>query len=251
MRNADWTTSVSVLDRVTAIFEAFDEHGEGLGVSELARRANLPKSTVSRIAADLVGQRFLDRDDGKLYLGIRLFELGLTVSKPRKLREAALPLMNELRMATGRSVQLAVLEQTDVVLVAVIRGKRALTTLGPVGSRRPAHSTAAGKALLAFSAREVVEDVVHGGLERLTANTICEPAKLAGELTTIRKTRIAIEREECASDLVSVASPVLGYGTTPVAAIAVAGCADEMNIDHLAPTVRAAAVALSHRIGNG
>ena len=71
MRTADWTDSVSVLDRVTAVFEAFGEHDEGLGVSELARRANLPKSTVSRIVADLVGQRFLERDGDKLYLGVR------------------------------------------------------------------------------------------------------------------------------------------------------------------------------------
>ena len=80
MRTADWTESVSVLDRVTAVFEAFGEHDEGLGVSELARRANLPKSTVSRIAADLVEQRFLDRDGDMLYLGVRLFELGQTVA---------------------------------------------------------------------------------------------------------------------------------------------------------------------------
>ena len=62
MRTANWTDSVSVLDRVTAVFDAFGDDDHGLGVSELARRANLPKSTVSRIAADLVAQRFLDRD---------------------------------------------------------------------------------------------------------------------------------------------------------------------------------------------
>ena len=93
MRTADWTDSVSVLDRVTAVFDAFGEQDEGLGVSELARRANLPKSTVSRIAADLVAQRFLDRDGDKLYLGVRLFELAQTVEQPRRLRHFALPVM--------------------------------------------------------------------------------------------------------------------------------------------------------------
>ena len=83
MRTADWTDSVSVLDRVTAVFDAFGEQDDGLGVSELARRANLPKSTVSRIAADLVAQRFLDRDGDKLYLGVRLFEL----ARPSSSRE--------------------------------------------------------------------------------------------------------------------------------------------------------------------
>ena len=251
MRNAAWTTSVSVLDRVTALFDAFGEHDEGLGVSELARRANLPKSTVSRIAADLVDQRFLDREGSKLYLGIRLFELGQTVAEPRKLREAALPLMNELSLATGRSVHLAVLEHADVILVAVVRGGRELKPLGRVGERRPAHATALGKAILAFSAHDVAAEAVRGVLDPHTRRTHSEPSKLLRELAEIRKTRIATELEEYAADIVSVASPVLGHLSVPVAAISVAGPTEKMDARGLAPTVRSAAVNLSHRIGAG
>src|SRR6478735_7651554 len=120
MRTARWNESVSVLDRVTAVFDAFGEQDEGLGVSELARRANLPKSTVSRIAADLVAQRFLDRDGDLLYLGVRLFELGQTVELPRRLRQRALPVMKELRDTTGQTVHLAVLEGIDVVFIAIV-----------------------------------------------------------------------------------------------------------------------------------
>lgn len=240
---------MSVLDRVTALFEAFGEHDEGLGVSELARRANLPKSTVSRIAADLVDQRFLDREGSKLYLGLRLFELGQTVAEPRRLREAALPLMNELSLATGRSVHLAVLEHADVILVAVVRGGRGLKQLGRVGERRPAHATALGKAMLAFSARDVVADVMHAGLDPRTGLTHSEPSTLLRELAEIRKTRIAIESEEYAAEVGSVASPIIGHGSVPVAAIAVAGSVEEMDARGLAPAVRAAALTLSHRIG--
>ena len=161
MRTADWTDSVSVLDRVTAVFEAFGEHDEGLGVSELARRANLPKSTVSRIVADLVGQRFLERDGDKLYLGIRLFELGQTVQRPRELRTLALPVMTDLRNLTGHTVHLAVLEGGDIVFLAIVRGWPTPKPLGRVGGRLPAHATALGKAILATSARDVVESIVN------------------------------------------------------------------------------------------
>lgn len=250
MRNAAWTESVSVLDRVTALFEAFGDHDEGLGVSELARRANLPKSTVSRIAADLVDQRFLDREGSKLYLGIRLFELGQTVAEPRKLREAALPLMNELSRASGRTVHLAVLEESDVILVAVVRRGRELKPLGRVGERRPAHATALGKAMLAFSTHDVVAELARGGLDPHSGRTHSEPSKRLRELAEIRKTRIAVELEEYAVDVVAVASPVLGHGSVPVAAIAVAGAVEEMDVRGLAPTVRSAAVNLSHRIGD-
>ena len=66
MRTADWTDSVSVLDRLTAVLDAFGDD-DGLGVSEIARRANLPKSTVSRIVTDLVRQRYLDREGFRLW----------------------------------------------------------------------------------------------------------------------------------------------------------------------------------------
>lgn len=162
MRTAEWTDSVSVLDRITAVFEAFGEEDEGLGVSELARRANLPKSTVSRIAADLVGQRFLDREGDKLYLGVRLFELGQTVEQPRRLRHLALPVMTDLRNLTGCTVHLAVLEAADVVVVSLVRGEPALPAAGRVGGRMPAHATALGKAILAFSPPDVVARVAAG-----------------------------------------------------------------------------------------
>src|SRR6478735_4221980 len=121
MRTARWNESVSVLDRVTAVFDAFGEQDEGLGVSELARRAHLPKSTVSRIAADLVAQRFLDREGDTLYLGVRLFELGQTVEQPRRLRQLALPIMTDLRDVSGQTVHLAVLDGVDVVFITIVR----------------------------------------------------------------------------------------------------------------------------------
>ena len=251
MRTAEWTESVSVLDRVTAVFEAFGEHDEGLGVSELARRAKLPKSTVSRIAADLVEQRFLDRDGDKLYLGVRLFELGQTVEQPRRLRQLALPVMTDLRNATGQTVHLAILEGTDVVFIAIVRGGPIPTPLARVGGRLPAHATALGKAILAFSPQDVVERIAYGGLERRTPHTLVEPSALLRELVEIRRSGTATEREECAIDRTCTASPILGHGGAPIAAISVTGSVDAVLPDRVAPAVRAAAMTLSHRVGAG
>lgn len=251
MRTANWTEAVSVLDRITAVFEAFGEHDEGLGVSELARRANLPKSTVSRIAADLVGQRFLDRDGDKLYLGVRLFELGQSVDHPRKLRQLALPVMADLRNLTGHTVHLAVLDGADVVVIAIVRGHPSPKPLGRVGGRLPAHATALGKAILAYSAHEVVEPIVTGGLERRTPHTICEPPALLHELTETRRRGIAIEREECAAGRACVARPILGHDSVPIAAISVAASVEELDPDRAAPAVRTAAMTLSGRVGTG
>ncbi len=238
-----------MLDRVTAVFDAFGENDEGIGVSELARRANLPKSTVSRLAADLVAQRFLDRHGDKLYLGTRLFELAMTVEQPRRLRHLALPVMTELRDATGQTVNLAVLEGADVVFVAIVRGESASKPLARMGGRLPAHATALGKAILAFSPQDVVERVIRAGLEVRTPHTISEPSALRRELIEIRRLGVATENEECAIDRACAASPILGHGGAPVAAISVTGTVADVVPDRVAPAVRAAGMTLSRRLG--
>lgn len=252
MRTANWTDSVSVLDRVTAVFDAFGDDDHGLGVSELARRANLPKSTVSRIAADLVAQRFLDRDGELLHLGVRLFELGQTVPQPRMLRQLALPVMRELQDVTTQTVQLAVLDGSDVVLIAMLRvpstGPSATPSPGRIGGRDPAHATALGKCILAFSPPEAVVRLATAGWERRTSHTIVETAALVRELAEVRRSGVATEHEECAIGTAAAASPILVPGDAPTASICVTGPAADLHPDRVAPAVRAAAVNLSRRL---
>lgn len=249
VRSAGWTESVSVLDRITAVFEAVGATDDGLRITELARRANLPKSTVSRIAADLVEQRLLDREGDRLHLGVRLFELGQTVKQPRRLRALAHPVMTELRNVTGLAVHLALLGDRDVVLVSVVRGRAATAPLAMVGSRMPAHATALGKALLAFpSSDQSVRHVLDGGLPRLTPHTICDPAELARELREVRHSGVALEREESLIGRAGVAGAILSLGTVAVAAISVTGTPDDVAHDRVAPAVRSAAGTLGHRL---
>lgn len=247
MRTAQWNESVSVLDRVSAVFEAFDERGEGLGVSELARRANLPKSTVSRLATDLVAQRLLDRDGDTLYLGVRLFELGQTVARPRRLRELAASIMTELRHTTGHAVHLAVYEGGDVICVAVARS-RSGSASARIGAMLPLHATALGKAVLAFAEPAVVDAAVHRELIRFTPRTQIDPVLLIGELARVRSSGAAIEREQFLTGRACVASPVFGLGGAPVAAISVAAPAEGFDPEAVTPALRAAATALSRRL---
>ena len=247
MRTADWTDTVSVLDRITAVFDAFGDHDEGLGVSELARRANIPKSTVSRVASELVAQQFLDRDGDKFYLGVRLYELGQTVEQPQRLRRLAYPVMAELRDLTGQSVQLAVMEGSDVVFVAIARSEPAVRPHATVGGRLPVHATALGKAVLAFSSPDVIDRVIRGGLVARTAHTITDADALVHELRQIRSTGIATEREECVLGRSCTASPILTAGGEALAAISVSGATGDVMVDRMASAVRAAGATLTRR----
>ncbi|MGM7679209.1 IclR family transcriptional regulator [Microbacterium sp. A94] len=219
MRTASWTEAVSVLDRMSAILDAFGELGEGLGVTELARRANLPKSTVSRIAADLVAEGYLDRVDANLYLGLRLFELGQNVEQPRRLRRLAISTMTALRDATGQNVQLAIADGEEIVIIANAHGRETDHPVARIGERLPRASTALGAAFEMFTAHDSararhdvapVSEVVHGG-------HVC------------------------------LASPVYERASV-IAALAVSGGIGDLVPGDAAPFVRRAAVALSKRI---
>jgi len=225
MRTAAWTDSVSVLDRMTAILDAFGEVGEvgdGLGVTELARRANLPKSTVSRIAADLVDEGYLDRVAGHLYLGLRLFELGQSVERPRRLRRLAMSAMLGLRDGVGHNVQLAVADGADVVVIANARGKDERFPAAHIGERLPRAATALGAAFAAFEQRRSDR-----------------PPGSVGQPVTVY--------EAYHGDHVCVASPVFERQST-IAALSVSGMIDALDPVEISPYVHRAAATISRRI---
>ena len=207
-----------MLDRLTAVLEAFGPDDLGLGVSEIARRANLPKSTVSRIAADLARHGCLDSAGANSRIGVRLFELGNAVEAPRALREAALPVMSELREATGQTAYVAVVDDDDTVTIAIMRGGADAGPAALIGGRRPSHTTVLGRAV-----RRCIVDAV-----------------------IVRTTECVVELDD-ASETLCVASPILGPGSVPVAALAVVG-GSELNTAVVGRDVQAAAHAVSRRL---
>lgn len=250
MRTAEWNETVSVLDRITAILEAFTVDDRSLGISELARRTKLPKSTVSRLVGDLVTQRYLEREGNAIRLGLRLFELGQMAGQPKELRGVALPIMADLRGATGETVHLGVLDGNEIVYLAILRGQLSVRLPSRVGGRLPAHATGLGKAMLAFSSDDVVRQAVDGGLKPLTSATIIDPVQLRQELAIVRSGGLAYESEESAPGLACVASPIMSSMQEPVAAISISGPADTLDVRRLGPAVRTAALVLSRRLAS-
>lgn len=251
MRAGPESDAVGVLDRMTAILEAFDEDDHGLRVSELAARADLPKSTVSRLVSTLVRERYLERDGKVIHLGLRLFELGQLAQQPRELRATALPVMADLRNRTGESAYLAIRDGHELVCIAIVRGQASAPATSRIGARIPAHATAMGKAMLAFSDETATADLASSGLTSWTPETIIDPARLVSELARVRQSGLAVEVGEFAVDAAAVASPVFSPSGVLVAAIAVSGRAGEFDPDRSAPYVRAAALALTRRLTPG
>jgi IclR family acetate operon transcriptional repressor len=244
---SDAADAIGVLDRMTAILEAFDEDDRGLRLSELAMRADLPKSTVSRLVSTLVRQRYLERNGTVIHLGLRLFELGQLAEQPRELRAIALPVMADLRNTTGETVHLAIRDGHEMVCIGIMRGHGSAMPTSRIGGRIPAHATALGKAMLAYSDKAEVDAVLSAGLTRWTPHTVVEPDRLMAQLAEVRLTGLAAEQEEFAVEVCGVASPVFSPSRRLVAAISVSGRVGDFDPDRSAPPVRAAAVALTRR----
>lgn len=215
MRTTQWNDAVSVIDRVTLVLECFGVDDNRLGVSELARRANLPKSTVSRLVSELVEHRYLERDGTGVRLGLRLFELGELAARPNALRSFALATLADLRDATGHTVQLVVLDGIDVVCLGALRGPASPAPRLRVGARRPATASAAGIALLAY----VPADVLARARARDTGPDPAPDQLLA----RVRDSGLADEHDEAGRQVIGVAGAILSGNGEPLAAIAITG----------------------------
>ncbi|MBV9607262.1 MAG: IclR family transcriptional regulator [Solirubrobacterales bacterium] len=211
-----------VLERAARLLEAFREGGPELTLSELVARSEVPRATAHRLAGQLVALGFLERSRRGWRLGTALFELGQIVPRQQRLRELALPYMEDLYEATKETVQLGVLDQGEVLYVEIIAGHRRVSTPSRRGGRMPAHCTGLGKALLAFSpdvGREWL--AAQPPLMARTPSTIIDPARLARELQDVRRAGVAFDREEARVGLVCLAAPILGRDGVARAALSV------------------------------
>lgn len=249
MRTADWNTSASVLERASRILAAFRRPEDRvLGVSELARRTDLPKSTVARLTTELARLQFLERHGAGYRLGLRLFELGQLAAAPKELRGAAVAIMADLRHATGQTIHLAVLEGIEVVYIEILRGKGVPDLPSRIGGRLPAHATAVGKAMLAFSSEDAIRRAIDQGLERLGPKTITDEQDLRRQLVRIKARGVAFESQESSADSSCAASPVLNAEGGVVAGLSVSGRVGLLDIRRVGTAVQTAALTLGRQL---
>ncbi|MFD5216731.1 IclR family transcriptional regulator [Streptomyces tendae] len=143
-----------VLERAFRVLGAFTEAGEGLALHTLAARAGLPKSTTSRIAAQLTDVRALERlGNGDVVVGLQLIESASLAPRGHGLRSAALPFMQDLHRVTGQHILLAVRDGDEAVVVERLSARGAAAVKYRVGGRLPLIGTGIGIALLAHAGR--------------------------------------------------------------------------------------------------
>jgi IclR family pca regulon transcriptional regulator len=248
------------LERGLAVLSSFRSGKPLLGVSELAREVGLSRSTTHRYVATLTTLGYLHQDSEtrKYRLGPRVLDLGFSAINSMEVREVAAPHLRELSDATGYTVNMAVLDGLDIVYVERCRsgraGQREIDLNLHVGSRLPAYCTSLGKVLLAFlpddqraEAMARIEFVPRG------PNTLVSPAALGAELQRVRELGFAINNEELAYGLRSIAAPIKAHDGFAVAAINLAVHRTMASMEQLAAEtsarLRRTADAISGQLG--
>ena len=146
------------------VLQAFNHRERVLGVSELARRLGIGKSTTHRMLTTLAADGFIiQTPDGRYRLGMKLWELGNQVVHGLELREVAHSSVEALRQRTGEAVHIGVLDGADVVYVDRFESEATQRLFTRLGTRMPAHATSSGKVLLAFGPEHCVDRVCAAG----------------------------------------------------------------------------------------
>lgn len=238
MSESDSHGRMSPLRRALRILDLFTPETPVWGISEIARRMELPKSNVARLIADLRAEGYVERDERRRYrLGMHVHGLGVASVHGSVLYNACLPALIELRRKTGMSAHLAVLDGIDVVHVERLRSDRMFQFIGGRTLQSPIHATCTGKALVAFAPEATRERAIAAGLPRYSSATITNANAFRNELALIRQNGFALDREEYMPGLCACAAPVFQLDGSAVAAIAVVGDARILSDGHRSRTI--------------
>lgn len=203
---------------------------EELGVSEVARRLGVAKSTAHRLLTTLASRGLIEqnRSNGRYRLGLHLFELGHLALERVELRRRARTLLEELREVSGWTVHLSVAQGADTLFLERLPTLRGMQAMEQYRRRWPLHATSSGKVMCAYDP-DVAQRRIEAGFPAYTKYTIVDVRRFREELATVRKQGYATSREELMIKLASVAAPVLDGHGLAMAAISITGSVQELS----------------------
>ena len=220
MTTADATGGIKVISRAGQILRALAGERQGLSLSELTQRVELPRSTVHRIitALELEGLVAAASPNRGYRLGPELVRMAS--GEHGELRLELRPIIAELSTAVNETVDLALLIRDQVSFIDQVSAPQRLRAVSAVGSTFPAHCTANGKALLASLDDDTLRKLLPQRLPAFTLNTTTDRDALLEELGQVRVRGYAVDHEEHADGICAVGATVRD-ALGPIAAISI------------------------------
>jgi len=247
------------LERGLAILSCFTPKRPILGIADIADELGMSRSTTHRYVITLLALGYLEQGASRKYrLGLRVTDLGMSALNSTGLREHAEPYLEELRQRTSYTISLAVLDGGEILYVDRARSFRRNQGNANVdvriGSRLPAYCTAMGKLLLANLPESDQRELLGAmKLSKQGPNAITSKKALRDELNEVREANFAVDDEELAKDLYSIAAPVRNESRDVVAAVDIAVPSSMISlgelVDALGPHLVSTADRISARLG--
>lgn len=250
--NSNYT--IKSVERAFKVLESLKEERE-LGVAELSRKVDLPKSTIYYILATLSKLNYIKKNNNNKYsLGLKSLELGTVMLNKMTLRSIAKPYLMELVEESSETVHLVILDNYQVVYIDKIEGNEAIQISSHIGARLPSYCTGVGKAMLAYlDEKKLDEYLKNNKLKKHTKNTITDPSELKEELKEIKNKGYSIDNQEFNKGLKCFAAPIMDYSGEVIAAISISGpidrITDKNENDNLINMIIRTAEKISHNMG--
>lgn len=246
---------VKSIERAFAVLSALSDGP--VGVTEMAERVDLPKSTAARLLASLAHEGVVEQvpGDTRYRLGGRIVSLAAGVVPTRNLVAVARPVLVELASAVGEAAGLSVLDGLVVHYVDQVDTAHQVLVRDWTGSRLPIHAVSSGQVFLAHMAPDVGERLLAGPLERFTPSTLVEPSAFRERLRQIQLDGYVWGGGEFAEGINSVAAAIADEAGNVSAAVHVHGPAYRFPAEgaetDIAHEVLAAAARISGRLRQG
>lgn len=241
----DQKLTVRAVERALDILLCFTASTE-LGLTEIAGKVSLHKSTVHRLLASLEAKGFVARDPSteKYRLGLRIWELSANLSQSDDPAILLLPEMERLRDALGETVSLYLRDGRERIRIQAVQSPQAIRRVAPVGVRLPLYVGASSKVLIAFAEPEVQQDI----LDDPGWPAAIDRRQYIEQLDDIRRTGYATSVEEREAGAAAVSAPIFNRSQRLIAALSVSGPSNRFTVEEMraqAPLIMEAA----HRMG--
>lgn len=221
---------INSVDRALDILLLLQHEGKEMGITQISNCLGVYKSTVYRTLTTLENKGFVQQnpENGKYWLGIRLYSLGMLIKDKLTLKKLVHPYGKALSEKFKEVVHISVLDKNSKnypkhIIIDKFHTQQVLSLTPPIGSSACCHSSAVGKALLAFTDKSYLDRYIGNQLPRFTAKTITDWASLLAELEKIKSQGFAIDDEELELGLSCVAAPILNKKGEAIAALSVSG----------------------------
>jgi IclR family transcriptional regulator, pca regulon regulatory protein len=225
---------IAGLEKGLAVIEAFDQDRPRLTISEVATRCGLTRAAARRYLITLEYLGYVTSDRRMYSLSPKVLRLGQSYMHSARLPRIVAPELHKLAYALKEASSAGVLDGADVICIAATEAGRLVSSTLQPGTRVPAYCTANGRVLLsAMPQAEVEAFLARQVLEARTPHTQIDPAKLAGEIASIRLRGYAAVDQEFELGLRTISVPLKNYRGEVLAAINVSAQATRMSVAQL------------------